>query len=144
MAVPPGDPARSRRPLAAAAVLAVLAAVAVYLLLGTPGIGPAGDLRALAPQEFAQRLESDAFVVNVHVPLGPGIAGTDEAIAYDRLAGDDRLPEDRDEPILLYCETGRMSLAAGRELLATGYTDVAHLDGGMQAWQAAGYDLVEG
>ena len=35
-----------------------------------------------------------------------------------------------------------MSRTAGAALLAAGYTDVAHLDGGMHAWEAAGRPLV--
>lgn len=139
------------------AVLAVLAvAVVAYFALGMPGMGhsgaggtmagmehaAAGEPMALGPQAFADRLAGGGvFVVNVHVPAGPAIDGTDAMIAFDDIVGDDRLPADTDAAILLYCQTGRMSQTAGRDLMAAGYTDVSHLDGGMDAWVRAGLEL---
>lgn len=104
-----------------------------------------GDPMPLEPDAFQARLaDPSAFVVNVHVPASAMIAGTDAAIPYDQISGDARLPAAKDAPILLYCQTGRMSLAAGRELVAAGYTDVSHLAGGMEAWQQAGLPLEGG
>ena len=34
-----------------------------------------------------------------------------------------------------------MSQSAGRDLMAAGYTDVCHLDGGMDAWVRTGMEL---
>ncbi|MFP5372323.1 MAG: rhodanese-like domain-containing protein, partial [Actinomycetes bacterium] len=115
------------------------AAAAAYFALGMPGMdhsGPdgtmagmdhsaAGEPMPLSPRAFADRLaDPGVFVVNVHVPAGPAIAGTDATVAYDRLLGDGRLPADKGTSILLYCQTGRMSADAGRGLMAAGYTDV--------------------
>lgn len=92
----------------------------------------------LAPVKFAERVaDPGAFVVNVHVPAGESIAGTDAVIAYDEIADDGRLPPAKDTPILLYCQTGRMSQTAGRDLMADGYTNVSHLAGGLEAWEQA-------
>lgn len=150
------QPARSGR----AAVIGVIilgVAVVAYFALGMPGMdhsgsggtmagmdrAATGEPMSLSPDAFADRLTADVFVVNVHLPADAAIAGTDATIGYDRMVGDDRLPTDKDTPLLLYCRTGRMSAAAGRELIAVGYTDVSHLEGGMDAWARAGYDLEE-
>lgn len=138
-------------------VLAVLVvgvvAVVGYFALGMPGMDHGGaemagmgsmDTAGIAVgvDEFAGRMAAPtAFVVNVHVPDSGGIAGTDVAIPYDRVAGDDRLPEDPSTPILLYCKTGRMSEEAATSLMDAGYGDVVYLDGGMDAWTAAGRRL---
>jgi len=37
-------------------------------------------------------------------------------------------------PVVLYCRSGARSEQAARALLATGYTNVSHLDGGILAW----------
>lgn len=39
---------------------------------------------------------------------------------------------------ILYCASGGRSALATRALQDLGYTDVAHLDGGLTAWTAAG------
>jgi rhodanese-related sulfurtransferase len=51
------------------------------------------------------------------------------------------LPEqfpDRNQPIFLTCPDGRSSVLAAQTLADLGYVDVAVLNGGVQAWQAAG------
>ena len=53
-----------------------------------------------------------------------------------------RLPR-KDVPIVLYdSREGLVSQAADR-LAAQGYTDIRQLDGGLQGWQAAGYELFQ-
>jgi rhodanese-related sulfurtransferase len=48
----------------------------------------------------------------------------------------DELPKDR--PLLIICHTGNRSLAATAHLIRNGWTNVANVVGGMDAWQAAG------
>ncbi|HEX7089495.1 MAG TPA: rhodanese-like domain-containing protein [Longimicrobiales bacterium] len=43
-----------------------------------------------------------------------------------------------DNRVILYCASGGRSALAVHTLRALGYGDVAHLDGGFKAWQAAG------
>jgi len=65
-------------------------------------------------------------------------------MAADRIALEaaTRLPR-KDVPIVIYDSgEGLVSLAADR-LAALGYTQVRQLDGGLQAWQAAGYELFQ-
>jgi rhodanese-related sulfurtransferase len=65
-------------------------------------------------------------------------------MAADRIAleAETRLPR-KDVPIMLYdAGEGLVPLAADR-LAALGYTDVRQLDGGLQGWKAAGYELFQ-
>lgn len=105
---------------------------------------PALAYTALDPAQFAAVAEDEtAYVVNVHVPDEGSIAGTDEAIPYDEVR--DRaaeFPQSRSARIAVYCQTGRMSTEAAATLAHLGYTDVIELSGGMQAWEAAGRDLL--
>ena len=135
-------------------VAAVVAAIAV-------GCGSSSDeatrqaetMEAAASQRpvdldvdaFAERLEGDddPLVINVHVPFEGEIEGTDLHLPYDTILDEPELPPDVDRPILLYCESDNMSTIAGEALLAAGYDDVAHLDGGMAAWEAAGGPLLD-
>ena len=45
-------------------------------------------------------------------------------------------------PVVLYCAGGIRSLFAGQTLMAMGYTDVASMSGGFQAWKGQGLDWV--
>ncbi|MFC7227762.1 rhodanese-like domain-containing protein [Salinirubellus salinus] len=44
---------------------------------------------------------------------------------------------------VLYCNEGGRSALAAKRLQEMGYGDVAHLDGGFTAWEAAGYETVD-
>lgn len=98
----------------------------------------------LDPAAFAERMQnSEAAVINVHIPYEGELEQTDAFIPYNKVVGDSRLPKDKDAEILLYCRTGRMSEEAGAVLHEEGYTKVAHLEGGMKAWEASGHTLVQ-
>lgn len=125
---------RSGRSIVLGAIT-TLAVVGAYFALGMPGMDHSGDdtadmdhsaeLQELSPRLFETRMgEGDTYVVNVHVPAGDSIEETDEAIAFDEIVESGRLPADKAVPILLYCESGRMSETAGRTLLQAGYQDV--------------------
>src|SRR5215470_11918830 len=63
-------------------------------------------------------------------------------MAADRIAleAETRLPR-KDAPIVVYDDgEGLVPLATDR-LMALGYTNVRQLDGGLQAWRQAGYEL---
>src|SRR3954449_968518 len=45
---------------------------------------------------------------------------------------------DRDAPVVLYCAGGVRSLFAAQTLEQLGYTNVASMSGGFQAWQSGG------
>jgi rhodanese-related sulfurtransferase len=49
-----------------------------------------------------------------------------------------------DSPLLVTCSDGRQSVFAARTLASIGYTNVLVLDGGVRAWQAAGYGTENG
>lgn len=46
-----------------------------------------------------------------------------------------------DSRVILHCASGGRSALAAQTLREPGYNDVAHLDGGFKAWQAAGKPL---
>ena len=53
------------------------------------------------------------------------------------------LPEDRDTPILVVCETGNRSLTGALFLASLGYGDVRSINGGTTGWRGMGFDIAE-
>ncbi len=102
-----------------------------------------GAYTSVSPAGLQQMLKAKDFVlVNVHIPFAGSIAGTDVSIPYDAIGQQlSQLPPDTSAKIVLYCRSGHMSTLAAETLVKLGYTNVWTLEGGMQAWQAAGFPL---
>ncbi len=102
-----------------------------------------GSFTRLSPVELRDMKNNEDFpLVNVHIPFAGNIPGTDLSIPYNEIEQNlDKLPEDKDAKIVLYCLGGPMSFAAAETLVDLGYTNVSDLDGGMDAWQNAGFEL---
>jgi rhodanese-related sulfurtransferase len=110
----------------------------------TSGQASAGFATIDSAQLAAMLQSRDFLLVNVHIPYEGEIEGTDALIAFDKIAENlDKLPSDKDAEIVLYCRSGRMSEIAAAELVRLGYTNVAHLSGGMIGWKERGHELVE-
>lgn len=100
--------------------------------------------RLLGVEDFAEYLDTDPAVtlVNVHIPYEGHLDDTDAFVPFDEITAWGDLPDDRNAPIALYCRSGNMSAQATAALVDLGYTDVVDLDGGMNAWVAAGNELL--
>ncbi len=97
----------------------------------------------ITPSELALMLEDkDFLLINTHVPYGYEIKHTDAHISLDDEGGWLRhYPADKEAKIVLYCRSGKRSTISAVGLVAAGYTNVYHLDGGMLAWHADGLPL---
>ena len=97
----------------------------------------------LSVDQLARSMTSKNFtLVNVHVPDEGSLPSTDLSIAYDKITDNlDKLPG-KDASIVLYCRSGGMSTQAAAALAAAGYTKLYELDGGFNAWKAAGHKLL--
>ncbi len=106
----------------------------------------------LRPAELASELdEGEVVLVDVREPdeLGGGTIGG--AINVPRgiveLVADPHRPEhcpilDPWRRVVVLCDTGARSALVVQVLYSLGYSDVAHLDGGLQAWVADGHSLL--
>lgn len=92
----------------------------------------------ISPVELNSQLKTKDFLfVNVHIPYEGEIEKTDLFIPYDQIEKNlDKLP--KNQKIVLYCRSGRMSQEAATKLVKLGYTRVYNLTGGMHNWQSIG------
>ena len=110
---------------------------------GVPVSVEGGAYTNITPAQLADLLKSkDFFFANTHIPYEGEIEQTDGFIPYDEITQRlSELPADKNAKIVLYCRSGRMSAIAAEALVKAGYTNVWNLDGGMIAWEEAGFSL---
>ena len=104
---------------------------------------PGGSYTNISVEELQNMLESKDFsFVNVHIPFEGDIPDTDLSIPYNEIEQNlDLLPAEKDARIVLYCRSGSMSRIAAETMARLGYSNVQNLEGGMIAWEKAGFPL---
>ena len=90
-----------------------------------------GDALIVDLREPGERVQQGAIPGAVHAPRGMLEFWADPSSAYHRSEFD---PNRR---VILHCASGGRSALAADTLQQMGYTRVAHLDGGFNAWKAA-------
>jgi rhodanese-related sulfurtransferase len=96
-----------------------------------------GDATLIDIREPGERTETGTIPGAVHAPRGMLEFYADPTSPYHRAAFD---PGRR---TILHCASGGRSALAADTLRQLGYTNVAHLDGGLNAWKAAGQPVAE-
>ncbi len=111
------------------------------------------EVEGVAPQEAQQRLDQDpgALVVDVRdaedIPsTGLAARGLNVSLGMLPVRADQELPEewresrlqDRSRQIIVTCQTGENAARGGKLLKEMGFTNVSYMEGGMEAWKAAG------
>ena len=106
-----------------------------------------GEIENLSPEKASEELSSGSAVfidvrepeelkqgkiaTAVNAPRGMLEFYADPSLSYYK-------PEfNKDKRIILYCASGGRSALAVQTLKNMGYHNVAHIDGGFKAWQAA-------
>lgn len=96
-----------------------------------------GEVILIDIREDDERLQSGAIPNAVRAPRGMLEFWADPTSPYHREEFD---PARR---TILYCASGGRSALAADILQRMGYTNVAHLDGGMKAWKEGGNPVEE-
>lgn len=139
-ATSPAQPASTAVPAATQAVSAPVAADIAQADLPRNQDG----YMDLEPAQLQALLQTgELTLVNVHVPYEGELPETDLFIAFDQIQDQTAQLPDKDAPIVLYCRSGSMSTQAAKTLVELGYTHVYELDGGFNAWAAAGHELLD-
>lgn len=98
---------------------------------------------ALTPDEFEQAIaEPEVQLVDVRTPeeyeQGHIVGAMNIDWKSDSFADDAASMLDQSKTVALYCKGGRRSHAAAEKLHSMGYKNIVELQGGFEAWQAAG------
>lgn len=124
--------------------VAGIAAVALVFAVSTLGAQAPGDasLSTVDVRELQQALGDDVTLVDVREPHEYEAGHIEDALLMPlanvvALAAD--LP--KDQPVYVVCRSGNRSLQASNALIDAGFQDVRNVDGGMIAWEAAGFDV---
>lgn len=97
----------------------------------------------LSVEQLAAAMADKHFtLVNVHIPDQGSLPETDYAIPYNDLDAFTSALTDKDASIVLYCRSGGMSSQIAPALVDMDYTNLYELNGGFNAWAAAGNELV--
>ena len=94
-----------------------------------------GEVLLVDVREAEERAQHGCIPGAIHTARGMLEFYADPTSAYHRPAFD---PGSR---IILYCASGGRSALAASMLQLLGYTRMAHLDGGLKAWLAAGLPI---
>ena len=97
-----------------------------------------GDALLVDLREPNERAQNGVIAGAVEAPRGMLEFWADPTSSYHRT---EFSPERR---IILHCASGGRSALAADTLQQLGFTNVAHLDGGINAWKAAGKPVEEG
>ena len=101
-------------------------------------------IREVTPQEVGGLPPGAATIVDVREASEweqghlPGANHISKSYIEQQIEG--AVP-DRDAPVILYCAGGVRSLFAAQTLAEMGYTNVASMSGGFQAWKGAGLEF---
>ncbi|MEI2697002.1 MAG: rhodanese-like domain-containing protein [Microthrixaceae bacterium] len=147
------DPSRPHRRSLKSATM--VAAALVLIVLSAPGCG--GEEAVAVPEAVAGQVTTidsaqgkalieagGALVIDVrtleeyregHLVGAQSIPVEDPELWLTRTG-----PLDRDRPTVVYCRSGRRSLAAAQQLVEAGFTKVYDL-GGVQDWEAGDLEL---
>src|SRR6187551_107905 len=98
----------------------------------------------VTPQEVEALPEGSSTLVDVREASEweqgyiPGAHHVSKSYIEQQIEG---IAPDRDQPVVLYCAGGVRSLFAAQTLADMGYTDLASVKGGFQAWKGAGFEF---
>jgi rhodanese-related sulfurtransferase len=90
--------------------------------------------------EAVRLMNRDANILDVRTDAEykTGFIGEATNIPVSELARKiDSMSFAKDEPLLVYCQSGARSASASRQLVKNGYTQVSNLSGGIMAWKNA-------
>jgi len=117
-------------------------AVGLVVLLGLAGCAPKTGYKDVSVQDLQAASEPNRIVLDVRQPeeyAGGHVPGARLLPLGEVSSQAAELP--KDAPIYVICRSGNRSKQASETLAQMGFKDVRNVQGGILAWQSAGYPL---
>ncbi len=127
------------------AILIIFALIIQFSFANLQTSKTTSEIILLSPAEFEKIIQNESvFLLNTHTPYVGEINGTDLILEdWENVKGAmNKLPADLSQPIAVYCNSGRMSGEAVKQLKKMGYEKIYDLDGGMIAWENSGRKII--
>lgn len=120
----------------------------MIVLCGCGGTKETAKSELLTPQVFAEEAAAnpDAVILDVRTPEEFQSGHIQGAVMLDFQSpsfADSVQKLDHGKTYLVYCAAGKRSAKAAAIMKEKGFTSVLSLDGGLNAWQAAGQPVVQ-
>ncbi|MFV9503143.1 MAG: rhodanese-like domain-containing protein [Oscillochloridaceae bacterium umkhey_bin13] len=127
-------------------LLAACGSTAPTQTSNAPAAAPGPGFATISVSDLKARLESETpprvldvrtpeeFVQDRHIPGATLIPLQELGSRMGELT-------DKNEPIACFCRSGNRSTTACQQLAAAGYTNLVNVEGGINAWKAAGYPV---
>lgn len=128
-------------PLFAALVIIVLSLIYSYVgdrLMGYRSVDPNQATRLINDGAGVLDVRTEAEFRNGHIADALNVPVSQLKSKLDRL------PFDKKQPLVVYCQSGSRSARACALLAKSGFEQVRNLSGGIMAWQGAGMPLARG
>lgn len=104
-----------------------------------------GSVKTVSVTEFEKLIKTEGTLVDVRTNREAGEGIIEGALVIDFLGLNfekEIVKLDKTKPVFIYCLSGARSENASEKLVESGYT-VYNLEGGVEAWKAAGKPLVK-
>jgi len=113
----------------------------VTLQCGTKRVSTSNEkFKNITPHELKEMIEQneDLYLLDVREPFElmafgaiPGVNNLPTSQIYNRI---NELPEDKNNPLVVICQSGNRSSEVAHYLSAQGYTNIHNLNGGTSGW----------
>jgi rhodanese-related sulfurtransferase len=128
------------------ALLALVLVTGVALFLPTLStLIMGGGISPTEATTWINRKKAQILDLRAEAEFKEGHVPNAKRIASDQItSGIDKLKLDRKLPLILVCQNNGVARNTIKQLESAGFTEVKNLDGGVQAWKAAGLPLAKG
>jgi len=128
-------------------ILAGFAVVAAVIVAGYEFHSRKTAFAAIGPQDVIRLMNQNALVLDLRPAeafAAGHLTGARNFAPDQILKAGETLKKYKEKPVVVYDESGSLSVSAARQLAAQGFTKAVNLRGGLVAWRTENLPLTKG